>query len=184
MSSEPVMHREDPSDAAEYFQAVVDELGGLPPIRRVVLLDRAGRVIARHGIEERSQLTKLASLAAGLHAASARISELAGDPGRSVLWMETTTGVVVLIPLARPSTHLILLVLDDTGAGLPGEAEPLLREIAWVDSAGWSVTDPLEFEASLTRPLDHTDRSGSHPEGEHGYRDTDPDPDSTEGDAQ
>lgn len=154
MSSGRRTHEDDPVEAAEQFREIVLALGSLDPIRRVVLIDRAGRVIARHGIEERAQLTKLATLAAALHAASARIAELADDPGRAVLRMETSTGVVVLIPLARPSTHLVLLVLDGPDSHLPGEAEPLLREIAWVDSAGWSVTDPLEFEASLTRPLD------------------------------
>lgn len=154
MTPERRTHEHDPVEAAEQFREIVRELGALEPIRRVVLIDRAGRVIARHGVEERAQLTKLATLAAALHAASARIAELSDDPGRAVLRMETSTGVVVLIPLARPSTHLVLLVLDGPDSHLPGEAEPLLREIAWVDSAGWSVTDPLEFEASLTRPLD------------------------------
>ncbi len=154
MTPKAPLSRSEAVETAGYLQTIVDELGSLPSLRRVVLLDRAGRVIARHGVEGRSALTRLATLAAALHATSARLSEMAGDPGRSVLRMETDRGVVILIPLARPSTQIILLVLEEGVATLPGEAESLLREIAWVDDAGWSVTDPLEFEASLTRSLD------------------------------
>lgn len=165
MNLETSPDREEADEAVVYLQSVVDRLGALPALRRVVLLDRAGRVIARHGVQTRSELTRMATLAAALHATSARLSEMAGDPGRSVLRMETNRGVVILIPLARPSTHLILLVLEEGEGALPGEAEALLREIAWVDDAGWSVTDPLEFEASLTRSLGAFDDGPGPDEG-------------------
>jgi hypothetical protein len=141
-------------EASRFLRALVEEVAEAVEVRKVVLLDRAGRVLARHGVEDRAELTRLASLSAGLHATSARIAELAEDPGRSVLHLETDAGRILLIPLPVPSTCLVLLVLQPEVGPLPERVVQLLEELAWVDSPGWTVTDPLRFEDSLTRSLD------------------------------
>lgn len=139
------------------------ELCTRPDVARVVAVDRAGRVVAWNGFRDRATLTRLGALTAGVHAIAARLSEVAGDPGRSRIRLHTEEGIVILFPLAFPSTRILLMVLGPGHDELTEGTQLFLDDLALPDHAPLEVFDPEEFEASLALPDDPRPTSDPDP---------------------
>jgi hypothetical protein len=144
-----------------------------PGVESAILVDRAGRLVENRGLDDPSRLRQVASLVAAMHATGARLSEASGDPGRAWITMGAGERTLLLVPLPRPGTLILLLVLtgDDPH---PSRAfvERLVERIREeLPPPAVSVEDPREFEATLERslqavkerPRSETDRSDARP---------------------
>ena len=126
-------------------------------------MDRAGRLVESRGLEDPSCLRQVASLVAAMHATGARLSEASGDPGRAWITIGAGSRTLLLIPLPRPGTLILLLILEggDTGPArtfVEGLVARIRKELPLPAIA---VDDPREFEATLERSLKALDGRSS-----------------------
>lgn len=128
-----------------------------------VLVDRAGRLVESRGLEDPSCLRQAASLVAAMHATGARLSEASGDPGRAWITMGAGSQTLLLIPLPRPGTLILLLVMEggDTGPARTFVESLVVRIREEPPLPAMAVDDPREFEATLERSLEVLDGRSS-----------------------
>ena len=144
-----------------------------PGVESAVLVDRAGRLVENRGLDDPSCLRQVASLVAAMHATGARLSEASGDPGRAWITMGAGDRTLLLVPLPRPGTLILLLVLiGDERRHARAFVERLVERIREeLPPPALSVDDPRDFEATLERSLQTakrkspagTDRSDARP---------------------
>jgi hypothetical protein len=132
-----------------------------PGVESAVLVDRAGRLVENRGLDDPARLRQVASLVAAMHATGARLSEASGDPGRAWITMGAGDRTLLLVPLPRPGTLILLLVLtgdepDQARAFVERLVERIRKELP---PPAMSVDDPREFEATLERSLQAVKRS-------------------------
>jgi len=131
-------------------RGLVDPFVALPFVRGVLIVDLSGRVVEQFGFRDRSARIQVASLAAGLHASGARLSEAAGHPGPALLRIRVEEGEILLIRVPPPAIHVLLLHVEGPReVGWERVLPPLLREIAPRVPGGPIVLDAASFEDSL-----------------------------------
>ncbi len=129
---------------------LLDAFVALPEVRAALLVDLSGRVVDQYAFRDRAVRIQVATLAAGLHASGARLSEAAGHPGPSLLRIRTDhTGHLLLFRVPPPATHVLLLHVGGGWAPWEGELPHLLRELSLRVPGGPLITEATEFEASL-----------------------------------
>lgn len=131
-------------------RGLLDAFVALPYVRGALLVDLSGRVVEQFGFRDRSARIQVASLAAGLHASGARLSEAAGHPGPALMRIRVEGGEILLIRVPPPAIHILLIHVEGPReAGwervLPGH----LRELAPRVPGGPTVLDAASFEESL-----------------------------------
>ncbi|TVR51510.1 MAG: hypothetical protein EA421_15505 [Gemmatimonadales bacterium] len=144
-----------------------------PGVESAVLVDRAGRLVENRGLDDPSRLRQVASLVAAMHATGARLSEASGDPGRAWITVGAGDRTLLLVPLPRPGTLILLLVLTgDERRHARAFVERLVERIREeLPPPAVSVDDPRDFEATLERSLEaakqqslsETNRSDARP---------------------
>jgi hypothetical protein len=113
-------------------------------------VDLSGRVVEQFGFRERSARIQVASLAAGLHASGARLSEAAGHPGPALLRIRVEEGEILLIRVPpRRSTCSSSTWRDRREPGWERRAPTHLRELAPRVPGGPIVLDAASFEDTL-----------------------------------
>jgi len=144
-----------------------------PGVESAVLVDRAGRLVENRGLDDPFRLRQVASLVAAMHATGARLSEASGDPGRAWITVGAGDRTLLLVPLPRPGTLILLLVLTgDERRHARAFVERLVERIREeLPPPAVSVDDPRDFEATLERSLEaakqqslsETNRSDARP---------------------
>jgi predicted regulator of Ras-like GTPase activity (Roadblock/LC7/MglB family) len=141
---------------------LLDAFVALPEVRGALLVDLSGRVVDQFAFRDRSVRIQAASLAAGLHASGARLSEAAGHPGPSLLRIRAgAAGHLLLLRVPPPATHILLLHVGVERAPWEEELPELLRGLAPRVPGGPLITEASDFEASL----EGTPPAASPPEG-------------------
>jgi len=148
---------EEPRDAPLEFRGdpLLPPLETAPGVESAILVDRAGRLVENRGLDDPSRLRQVASLVAAMHATGARLSEASGDPGRAWITMGAGARTLLLVPLPRPGTLILLLVLTgDDRHSARAFVERLVERIREeLPPPAVSVDDPRDFEATLERSL-------------------------------
>ena len=125
---------------------------------RVVLMNRAGRLLIQRGFENSADVMKAATLAAGIHATGKQIGQLVGDERMAQAHNRGSSREFMLSELRTPSGPILLLTVF-----LPDRKLPQAREAFAVFArtlgvlAGVTDTRPItaeEFEASLMSSLE------------------------------
>lgn len=98
-------------------------------VRLTILIDASGRILAQQGFSPELDLAGIASLGAGIHAASGRVAEMLGQPRFDQLFQATGTTQIFLAPIRTPIAELILLTVFDSATTI-GMVRVLFRDFA------------------------------------------------------
>lgn len=129
---------------------LLDAFVALPFVRGVLLVDLSGRVVEQFGFRDRSARIQVASLAAGLHASGARLSEAAGHPGPALLRIRVEDAEILLIRVPPPAIHVLVLHIEGPREeGWERMLPARLRELAPRVPGGPIVLDAASFEDTL-----------------------------------
>jgi tetratricopeptide (TPR) repeat protein len=134
-------------------------------VRRLLLCDAAGRVLAQQGFARELDMAALATLGAGIHSASGQVARLLGQPRFDQLYQGRGERQIFLAPVQSPAGELILLCVfgQDTTIGLVRVLfRDLARELAdlpWLPPA-LQVVDAAAFEAELAAGLERLPGGG------------------------
>ncbi len=142
----------------EHPDAMVAPLTEVEGVRRALLLDRSGRVLAQSGFSHRDTLAQVATLVAGLHATGVRLAEVADDRLKGEIHLELGEegAVITSLPLEDGTSSLLLLLVH---GGAPDGAiragvESVARQARAAFAGGVEVERAEAFEASFMESLD------------------------------
>jgi hypothetical protein len=88
--------------------------------RLVLVLDSTGRILTQHGFTKELDIAAFASLAAGVHATSAEIARMMGQPAFSQLYQGRGEHQLFVGSISAPAGELLFLAVfgEDTTIGL------------------------------------------------------------------
>src|SRR5690606_9813078 len=115
--------------------------------RLVLIIDASGRILAQDGFGRELDLAGVASLAAGIQAASAEIARMLGQPRFSQHYQGRGENQVFIGALETPAGELLLLAVfgTDTTIGLVRaiyrEMADGLRAVQWPSSGTTAGTE-------------------------------------------
>jgi len=120
------------------LQAPIDRLADAVRPQSLLLLSSSGRMLAQRGFSRDTDVVGMASLGAGIHAASRAIATMIGEPGFEQVCQSGAGRQLFLGTVATPAEELILLVVtrDPSSLGLLRVAfRALVREVASIPAA-------------------------------------------------
>lgn len=136
-------------------------------VRLTILIDSSGRILAQQGFSPDIDLAGVASLAAGIHAASGRVAEMLGQPQFEQLFQTAGSTQIFLAPIRTPIAELILVSVFDSDTTI-GMVRVLFREFAeavagideWPGREASAGPEALEHElaSGLRRALRSVER--------------------------
>lgn len=146
------------------LSAALDAFARETRVRLSLLIDGSGEVLAQHGFARAVDVRAMASLAAGIHASSAALARMLGEPGFGQLHQAGAEGQIFLAPFAVPGGEMILVAVfgGDSSLGMVRVlSRTLTREIqdlpAW--RGGRARTSAEGFERRLEAGVDDALRS-------------------------
>lgn len=133
----------------------VDRFAREARLSLVLLVNASGQVLAQRGFARALDVMGIAALAAGIHASSAALAGLLGQPGFRHLHQGGGARQVFIATFGTPSEELVLVGVfdDDSSIGLVRVFfETLTGEVAALP--GWSTARPTADAAAFERDLE------------------------------
>jgi tetratricopeptide (TPR) repeat protein len=121
-------------------------------VRFALVIDTGGRVLAEHGFARDIDLASIASLAAGVHAASGEIARLLGQPKFSQLYQGRGEHQLFLGTMSTPAGELLVVAVfgEETTIGLVRaiyrEMDARLARAEWPRDVDPGPAEDLESE--------------------------------------
>ncbi len=145
--------RDGTDESGALTVALVDFVEG-SGAKMAALMDRSGGVLAESGFGGPGSASDLAALAAGIHAAGRRMSEITGSGGVKEMLALGGAGKLLLREMASPERAVLLLSVFDVATD-PPRVLPAITALEGAIARGVPVPgSDAQLESSITERLD------------------------------